>query len=195
MLLSAPSSFRYRCFLVWYITYWVQFCLCLGLRNLKLWSCRYLWQLKFLDHLAVFCHLFDWGLFGTFIARRSISSRSTNGSWSHAWMCEDATIAWQAHAGLLIFRLHWHQRVVHQRLTNVLVIHLVLLADVQMFNDRSARDLRHLSELIMMVVVGRTDIWLASSKSSLHFDIEETIGHSKPFLLCCKVFNLLFSWL
>ena len=66
---------------------------------------------------------------------------------------------------------YWHFRVINQVLANVLVVDLILFTDAQVLNHRSTGDLRHLAELIVVVIVSWADVWLARSQSCLHLDI------------------------
>ena len=56
------------------------------------------------------------------------------------------------------------------------------------YDDRGAGDLRHFAESIVMVVIGRAEVRLASGQSCFHLDVKESILHSKAFLLRCKIF-------
>ena len=57
------------------------------------------------------------------------------------------------------------------------------------YDDRCAGDLSKFAEGIVVVVVRRAEIGLASGQPSLHLDIEESILHAKAFLLGCKILN------
>ena len=50
------------------------------------------------------------------------------------------------------------------------------------YDDRGAGDLRHFAESIVMVVIGRAEVGLASGEATSHFHIQESIGPSKARL-------------
>ena len=96
-------------------------------------------------------------------------------------MGEDAAISWQCKSRLLKLRLHGHLRIVNERLTDVLVVFLVLAWDVQSFlnkmqelvsskiivhynstyNDCRAGQFGQRAELVVMVVLCRPKVGLA----------------------------------
>lgn len=117
--------------------------------------------------------------------------------WSHLGrVSENATIARQGYPRLLQALLDGDLRVVDQRLTNVLVVYLVLFGDGQRFDDGSAGGLSQVAELDVVVVLSWAEIGLASGQSSLHLLVQKSVCKSKAFPGCCQllfVFELRFE--
>ena len=55
----------------------------------------------------------------------------------------------------------------------------------------SAYVLIHLLERIVVVVIGRAEIGLASGEPLRHFYVEESISHAKSFLHMCPLLDVL----
>lgn len=86
-------------------------------------------------------------------------------------MRENTAITCQGQSGLIQLGLYGYLRIIYQRLANVLVVDLVFLRNAQRSYDRSARDLRHLTERFVMVVLGRAKIRLARCQPSLNLPV------------------------
>ena len=105
-------------------------------------------------------------------------------------MRENSTITWQSKSRLLHSRLHGYLWIINQRVANVLVVDLVFFRDRKSLNDRRARYLSHLAELVVVIVLRRAEIWLACGQPRLYFPVEESVSDTETFSLGGKVFNV-----
>ena len=91
-------------------------------------------------------------------------------------MGKDSSVAWQGELGLLKAVIHGLFRIVHQRLTNELVVMKLFFRDTaQSFDNSVAWQSVQLLELDVMVVFSRAQIWLTRRQSFFHSDIQEAV--------------------
>ena len=49
--------------------------------------------------------------------------------WLHSWVCEDTSVAWEGHFGIIKSFIHVFNGIIDQRLADILIVNLIVFVD------------------------------------------------------------------